>query len=182
MANRQTRRKEQKNKKKVEEVEVVNTKTDIINKIIVALMVICILGLFYLLTIYIINKNTDTDNDTEEETTETAINYEKILIGKTFTMEDADYLVLLYDTSNADIATTYSELITNYKAKEEHLPIYYVDMSNSFNKTYSTTEESNKNPTKASELSINGPTLIRISNNLLVDYIEGEEAITNYLN
>ena len=54
-------------------------------------------------------------------------------------------------------------------------------MTNTFNKKYTTTEESNKNPTKASEISVNGPTLMRITNNGLVDYIEGEESIASYL-
>ena len=54
MANRKTRRKEQKknSKKKVEELEV-KTKTDMLNKLIIALIVICILSMFYLLTLYI---------------------------------------------------------------------------------------------------------------------------------
>lgn len=183
MANRKTRRKEQKknSKKKVEELEV-KTKTDMLNKLIIALIVICILSMFYLLTLYITNKHSDKNNDAEEaESTETSINYEKILVGNTFTMSDTDYIVVFYDTSNSDISNVYSNLISTYKEKEEHLPIYYVDMNNTLNKKFATTEESNKNPTKASELAINGPTLVRITNSELVEYVEGEEAITGYL-
>ncbi len=178
MANRKTRRKEQKNtKKKVEEVEVKNTKDDIINKIIIALIVICFLGLFYLLTVYITNKHSEKDSSEEQESTEKAIDYEKILVGSTFSMSDADYIVVLYDPSNSTVA----DAISAYKSKESHVPIYYADMTNTFNKKYTTTEESNKNPTKASEISVNGPTLMRITNNGLVDYIEGEESIASYL-
>ena len=78
MANRQTRRKEQKKKKEVvEEVKV--TSDSILNKIIIGLMVICLLGLFYLLTIYITNKHTDK-SDTEEtsEKSSVSINYDEI--------------------------------------------------------------------------------------------------------
>lgn len=183
MANRQTRRKEQKKKKKEEAIEETKlTKDEILNKVMIALVVICILGLFYLLTIYITNKHTEKD-DTEEknETSEVSIDYDKILIGKTFSMSDSDYIVVLYEKDSDAVSSIYSELISSYKEKEDHLPIYYVDMSNSFNKKYSTTEESNKNPTKASELSINGPTLVRITDKKLVDYLEGEESIRNYL-
>ena len=177
MANRQTRRKEQKKKKEVVEEIKVNS-DNILNKIIVGLLVICILGLFYLLTIYLTNKDDDSNKKEETEKSEVSISYEEILIGKTFTMKDADYIVVLYDPSNNTVA----EAITAYKGKESHLPIYYVDMTNTFNKKYTTTEESNKNPTKASELTINGPTLIRVTNNNLAEYIEGEEAVTGYLN
>lgn len=180
MANRKTRRKQSKNKK-IEEIEIKSTSTDILNKVIISLTIICILGLFYLLTVYITNKHTEKDSSEEKETTETAIDYEKILVGNSFSMSDTEYLVVYYDTSDADVSKVYRDLVSNYKAKEEHLPIYYVDMNNSLNKKYATTEESNKNPTKASELLINGPTLIRVANNALVEYVEGEEAITNYL-
>ncbi|MBQ6497812.1 MAG: hypothetical protein IJI58_03760 [Bacilli bacterium] len=178
MANRQTRRKEQKKKKEVvEEVKV--TSDSILNKIIIGLMVICLLGLFYLLTIYITNKHTDK-SDTEEtsEKSSVSINYDEILIGKTFSMKDNDYIVVLYDPSVSGVA----DAISSYKNKEDHKPIYYVNMTNTFNKKYTTTEESNKAPSKASELSINGPTLIRITDGNLIEYLEGEEAITNYLN
>lgn len=181
MANRQTRRKNLK-KKKIEAAEEIKLNDSILNKIIIALTVICILGLFYLLTLYITNKHSDK-NTTEEKTesTETAINYDEIMLGKTFSMNSDDYLVIFYDESNSDISSKYSDLVSKYKEKEDHLNIYKVDMSNTFNKGYATTEESNKAPSKASELLINGPTLVRITNNSLAEYIEGEEEITNYL-
>ena len=53
-------------------------------------------------------------------------------------------------------------------------------MSNGLNKSYSG-EESNKNPTKASDIVINGPTLIKFSGNEVVDYIEGVDNIKSYL-
>ena len=54
-------------------------------------------------------------------------------------------------------------------------------MNDSFAKKYRTTEESNKNPTNAAELLINGSTLIKFSNNSVAEYIEGEESIKSYL-
>ena len=60
--------------------------------------------------------------------------------------------------------------------------IYKVDMSSAWKKKYATDSESNKNPTKVSEFKINGPTLIKVSKNKVVEYIEGEEAIRTKLN
>ena len=181
MANRKTRRQNQKNKK-VEEVQEVKVTESVLNKVIIALTVICILGLFYLLTVYITNKHSDNPTKKDEaESSETAINYEEIMIGKTFSMDSDDYLVIFYDKSNSDISGVYSNLVNTYKGKEDHLSIYSVDMSNTFNKGYTTTEEANTVASKASELLINGPTLIRITNKSIAEYIEGEEDITNYL-
>ena len=95
-------------------------------------------------------------------------------------MSDDSYLVVFYDTTNEEINTTYSEIINNYKAKESHLPIYYVDMGNSFNKSH-VKDEANYNPNDESELAITGPTLIKVESSKVVDYIEGEEEIKGYL-
>ena len=95
-------------------------------------------------------------------------------------MSDDSYYVLFYDTTNEEVNNTYSELFNNYKGKEDHIPIYYVDMGNSFNKGFSK-EEANYNPKDESEMAINGPTLIKIDNSQISDYIEGEESIRESL-
>ena len=56
------------------------------------------------------------------------------------------------------------------------------DLGNGLNSKYITSGESNKNPTKANEFLINGATLIKVNNNKVVEYIEGQDQITNYLN
>ena len=42
-------------------------------------------------------------------------------------------------------------------------------------------EKSNKNPTKASELAINGPTIIRFRDGNVREYIEGFDKVVDYL-
>ena len=54
-------------------------------------------------------------------------------------------------------------------------------MSEGLNKKY-TGEESNSNPKKASDIVINGPTLIKVKNGKVIEYIEGTESISDYLN
>lgn len=178
MANRKARRREKKITKVDEVEEVLNTNT--VQKVFIILIVLCFLGMFYLLTIYITNKHSNNTEKEEKTTEETSINYDKISIGKTFSINSDEYLVLFYDTS-VEGSSDYANLLNTYKAKEDHLPIYYVDTSDSFAKKYTTTEESNKNPTNASELLVNGVTLLKISNNKLVEYIEGEDQIKEYL-
>lgn len=150
-------------------------------KIFIVLIVFVVLGLFYLLTLYITNKNEDSSTNDKKSKEETTISYSNIILGKSFSMSDDDYLVIYYDESDEDTKTTYNNLVSTYKGKDEALPIYIVDMSSAFNKKYVTNEESNKNPNNASELLINGSTLIHFSNQSVSEYIEGEEAITDYL-
>lgn len=153
------------------------------NKIILVVGILCFFSFFYLLTSYITNKNSSDMSDTENNnaTDEVSISYENIIVGRTFSMGDGDYLVLYYDKSLEDINSVYSQLVNNYVMLNEHLDIYTVDMSSNFNKSYTTVDEANKNPSNASEIKINGPTLIKISNGKVADYIEGEESISNYL-
>ena len=168
-----TRKKES---KKIEEIN--NFDGDILNKVFVALSVLLFLLAFYFLTIHITNKNKE---DNKEEETKTTVSSSKIIAGRSLSMSNKEYLVLFYDASDEETKSTYSELYSNYKAKNE-MTIYYVDMSSAFNKKYVTDGESNKNPTTESELSINGPTLIRVNKNEVADYIEGQDDISEYLN
>ncbi len=151
--------------------------------LITVLCILCFFGAFYLLTVYVTNKNTKAAD--EEQTTDTSsdptISYDEIMIGRSFSMSDGEYFVLYYDRSDEKINSTYTDLVNTYKAKNDHLDIYKVDMSNSFNKDYATVGEANKSPSTEADILINGPTLIKVSNNKVVQYVEGEEEITKHL-
>lgn len=172
------------NSSKINQVDFGGFDSDIWGKIFIVLAVIVVFGLFYLLTIYITNKNSTDDNNSSSSSTneETVISYDEILLGRSFSMEDEQYIVLYYDKSDEDVSSVYDSLVSSYQGKEDALRIYTVNMGSAFNKSHTTTGEGNHNPTNASELSINGPTLIMFSNQVVVDYIEGEESITSYLN
>lgn len=152
---------------------------DIKGKIIAVICILCFFGLFYLLTLYITNKNTDKKDD--NSTDEVTISYDNILLGRSLSMGDGEYLVICYDKSNEEINSTYSTLVSNYKYKSEHLKIYTVDMSSSFNKKFITDGESNKNPESVDAFAINGPTLFKVTESRVSEYVEGEEAISSYL-
>lgn len=170
-----------KNKKELEKIEKIGSfNDDIINKIYVVLGVIIFLSLFSLLTLYITKKNSETD-ESKQEPTEAVIDYKEIMLGRSLSMSDNDYLVIYYDKTDEEISSTYYSLVSDYEATNEHLDLYTVDMGNSFNKSYAVTGESNKNPASASDMAINGPTLVKVSAGKVVEYIEGEEAISDYL-
>lgn len=154
---------------------------DLWGKVFVAIAVIVFLLLFYLLTLYITNKNSEDETKDDTEKTEVTISYDNIPLGRSFSMSDDDYYVIYYDVDDEDTADTYKDLISTYNGKEEHLKIYTVNMGNGVNKKQATTEESNKNPQNASELTINGPTLIKYSGHAVSEYYEGKDSITEQL-
>ena len=139
-------------------------------------------GIFYLLTVYITNKekeSTDTGNEETEE--KTIIQYEEILVGTSFSMSDDEYLVLYYDQSDETLSRNLSDQVSAYRGKEDALKIYQVDLSNAFNQPYVTKGEPNRNPVSVSDLKFNGPTLIKISHGNVLDYVDGEDRILEYL-
>ena len=168
-SNRAKRRKES---KRIE--EVISDDSSLMDKFFIVAAVILFLLCFYILTVHITNKNNSDSNKESEKTVE--ISKDSIIIGRSLSMGKGEYYVLYYESY---LSETYKEIVDNYKGE---LPIYKVDMSSAFNKKYATTEESNKNPTKTSEFKINGPTLIKVSNKKVVDYIEGEDNIRTNLN
>lgn len=153
--------------------EVVTTEKDYMDKFFIVAAVILFLLCFYILTVYITNKNNDT-SDNKENVVE--INNEYILLGRSLSMGKGDYYVLFFHINDSNV---YDEIVNNYSGD---LPVYKVDMSIAFNKKYITDGESNKNPSKVTEFKINGPTLIKVSNKKVVEYIEGEDAIRTSLN
>jgi len=141
--------------------------------IIVTIVVVLVIAvLFYLLSVYIINK------PDKVRVTEGTISYEQISAGSTFTMSDKKYLVIFYNRDNGGDITT---ALSNYKSKDESLPIYYVDYNDAINGSVVSKDSSNPNATNASELKVKNPTLIEISNGSISQYIEGEDKIIDYL-
>lgn len=136
--------------------------------------VIVFLGAFYLITSFVLNK----DEKKEEEKVEATIQYEEILAGSSFSMKPEKYLVVYYDFTDSELSELASKVYDyTYSGSKT---IYTVDMSNGFNKGFAK-EKSNKNPSKVSELAINGPTLIYFKEGKISKYIEGSEDIIDYL-
>ena len=172
MAKRKSNQRK-KNEKKIEEVK---SGIDLSSSIYSIAGILLFILAFYLLTLYITNKNTDDDEEDTPKTVE--ISDEKILVGSILSKSDGEYLVLCYDFNNE--SQDYDNLYTTAKATGKK--IYKLDLSNGLNKKYITDSESNKNPTKANEFLINGATLIKVNDHKVVDYIEGYDSINNYLN
>ena len=129
-----------------------------------------IIGLFY-------TKEIDLNNDSKDKKDEVSIDNNTIMIGQMFEQSSDDYYVLIYDTSDKEsLIPTWKSV---YEGKDNPLTIYTVDSKKKFNAKYITNSDSNKNATSLDDLKVVSPTLIRITNKQISDYIEGEDSIVN---
>lgn len=144
--------------------------------IIVSAIVVIIFCAFYFLTVYITDKNTEKTDTTEES----IISYTEVMVGRSFKLPETEYLVLYYDKSDEDLVENFEEVSNGHYAGVGPYNLYIADMSNAINKSY-IGETSNTNPTKASELTINGPTLIHFRDGAVLEYLEGVDSILSYL-
>lgn len=170
----------QNEKRKIEQIDS-GFDSNVWHYITVISIVIIFICAFYLLTLYITSKNGNNDSkkdDTESTTSE--ISYSDIMIGRSFSISDGEYYVVYYDKTDDSINSSLTSVVSDYKSKEEHLDIYSVNMGDGLNKKYAK-DESNHNPSNASEFAISGPTLIKFSDGEVVDYVEGIDEITDYL-
>lgn len=172
--------KKKQSKKKVEEkkIETVETKKSLVDSLFIVFYIVMFFVAFYLLTLYITHKHSDTsDNNVVQET---QVSYDEIMLGRSLSMKDKDYLVIFYDSGNSDVSGTCSDAVNQYRNTNTK-SLYFVDMGNGFNSSYVSEGESNKNPASASELSINGPTVIHVSKGAVIEYIEGLDEVVEYL-
>ena len=149
------------------------------DKLFVVFCIVLFFLAFYFLTLYITHKNSEP-NKSDSDAVETNFSYDEILLGRSLSMDKDEYYVIFYDSSDEEVSSTCSELVSTYRANTGNT-LYFVDMHDGFNSSHSTDGESNKNPSSASELSINGPTVIKISNKQVVDYVEGLNEVSEYL-
>lgn len=158
--------------KKIDEIQ--NSITSEIYKTLkIIFAVIVFLGIFYLVTVALVDYKSN-----EADPEEASIQYDEILAGSSFTMRDDEYLVAYYDFNDEELSDL-SYAISSYSYSGSKR-LYIVDMSNGFNTNY-VSDKSNKNVKNVSELAINGPTLILIKDGKVSDYIEGSEKIVDYL-
>lgn len=161
-----------KKKNKTNYVEDFNKTFSIKNSIITILIVLGIFGGFYLLANYITNRGYKFNRNNVEAT----ISYEEIMAGSTFNMNRDKYVVVFY---NRDIDDDITNHISIYGSRDGN-NIYYVNLKNGMNK-YVLDDVGNKNATKASELKVTNPTLIKIEDKEITEYIEGKDNILEYL-
>lgn len=130
-----------------------------------------IMGLFY-------TKEIDL-NKKEEKKEEVNIDNKTIMLSQLFEQPKDEYYVLIYDVSDKN--SLVKAWISIYENSNGALTLYRVDSSKKFNSNYIVKENSNRNATGLDDLRVIAPTLIKVKNKGIVEYIEGEDEIINIL-
>lgn len=173
MARKQNVKRKIKNEKKVAEVKN-SYSHDVFTILKIVFGVLLFLAIFYLITVAVVSNDSSDD-----ETLEATIQYDEILAGSSFGMNDSEYLVVYYDFEDSELSDL-SSAVYSY-SYDDKLRIYTVDMGNGFNSKFVSDEKSNTEPEDAGDLAIVGPTLIKIVDGKVTKYIEGSEDIIDYL-
>ena len=143
-------------------------------KILVGLIVI--LAILYLLTVFVFNKEEPIKRTNKKG----SIEYSQVVVGTIFKTLDPEYYVLAFDSE--DVTNSYIlNKATNYKSKNNALPLYTLDLSSEFNKNY-VGKESNYEESSVDNLVFKGTTLIKIKDKKIVKFIENVEEIDKELN
>lgn len=175
MNRKQTLKRMKKEKKEKNTV----TETNYVNRFVMTLglVLIAVIGSYLFIGIFI-TKTIKFGDDKEE--TEIVIDNKTILAGQIFDQNEEEYYVLVYDTS--DTKTMLGNWKSKYEGTTDALKVYVVNPKVSLNNKYIVKDNSNTSPTGYEDLKIKAPTLIKISNKSVAEYIEGENEIKNIFN
>ena len=173
--NRKQVLKDMKKKKKEKNFE---EETNYVSRFILYLLIFLILLIIgYLIIGIFVNKTISFNKKDTKETSKVTIDNNTILAGEIFDQKEDEYYVLVYNKNEVNsILGTWKGV---YSGKENALKIYEVDSETKLNGNFIVKENSNKDAQSYSELRIVSPTLIKINNKKIVEYIEGEEQIKN---
>lgn len=170
MAKKQIQKNIEKNNK-AQEAKIQNkkeTKALIIVLVSVVLVLLCV----YLVTAFVRGDFASKSDDDSENT------IKLIASSEVFNKSNEDYFVIFYDLDDED--SDKETLETKINDLSSLKKIYKVDLGDKINSAIQG-NVSNTNAQQTSDLSINGVTLMKISENKNVEYVEGYTAVNNYL-
>ena len=136
------------------------------------ILVYFLIGVFYTKEI---DFKSDKDTKSKDEVT---VDNSTITLGQLFDQSQDEYYVLVYDVN--DDKSIIPSWLSIFESKNSNATIYKVDSKNKFNSEFLTNENGNKNATTYSDLKVKSPTLIKINNKSISEYIEGEDNIKEY--
>ena len=141
--------------------------------IIVVLAVLLVAFIFYLLSAIFITKEINLGSKKENNETNVQVQ-NNILAKNTFRQTEEVYYVYYYDFDNkiSDIENSIGKLDDK---------VYRVNTKDALNTNY-VSEESNPSAKVLEELKVKAPTLIKVQNDEIISYFEGEDSISAFLN
>ncbi|MCI8588730.1 MAG: hypothetical protein HFG40_03670 [Bacilli bacterium] len=153
-----------------------------ISKIIKILIGLCaFLIVFYFLALLMTGEIKLGGKGNQDEK-KVEIQYDEIIAGETFTKEEEEYYVFYFNFTEK-LSSTYFLYRDSYVEKEEHLPMYLVDLEKGFNKGHVTKdqEEREDHPENIEALKVTSPTIIKIKDKKVVERVEGKDEVVELL-
>jgi len=139
--------------------------------VIVLIVIIFAVALFYLATRMFITKDLFTGSNTKtEETTTGEINYDVAIMGEILNRPYKTYYVAIYNKTEGEYMSEMISLVYAYTAKDEHLHVYTVDLSNELNKSYYDPENIKLDVDNLKDLKVGDITLLKIKNGEIIKY------------
>jgi len=174
--NRKDKRKDKKNKQLYKEVRNENSEFDSMFKILFGVLLV----FFTVYVGYAIYNGDFAKTKKEEKPVEFQDIF--ILAGSTFNMDKDEYYVMYYDLSD-EYSTAMGLLYEGYVNSGSGIKMYLVDLENKFNHPYMLKEgeKLNSKPKDISEFKVENPTLVKIKNKNIVEFMVGREKISKYL-
>lgn len=159
-----------------------NEETKTMKQFLITLIIV-IVGVvgIYLLTKYVVKKDSSTTDNSTTTEEKSYIDPNTAIVGTMLNKSSDEYYVIIYDKTG-DNATTYSSIVSTYKAKDKALKVYTVDLSNSLNKKYIATDnKTNHKATNLEDLKFGEVTLLKVKNNKITEAYETTNAIKKAL-
>ncbi len=168
--------KTKKNKKLISSTKA-HYNEDVVKLIKIGAIVLICFAIIYLITAIIKGEIFKKEKKQEVE-----IQNQEILMGESFLKNDSEYMILYYDFDDPNYSNLYAMFVSNYGSNST-LPLYTVNLATKFSQKYTAgeNETANTNPTSLANLKVKGTTLIRFKDHKVTNYIEGKDAIKNYL-
>ncbi len=179
----------QKNKKNTKtsvqlKKEINTSNNEIIRLIKIIIIITIIMALIYVVTIFATKKADEVksnDTTTSEQTTQTEIQYDNIMIGTMLNKGGTYYVLIEENTKDDQRIDEYDMLITIIKNTEDAPTIYKADLTDAFNKVYKA-KESNYYVDNISDFKVTGTTLVKIEDAKIVSAVDDYDGIKKELN
>lgn len=167
--------------KRIRKDKSISTEENNIKTFLISVIIILgCLGIVYLFTLLAQKKGLFDEGYNKPETKTPSISYTNITSGTVFDRDEDEYYVLFIDTKDSSYIYI-SSIIAKYEENDDYLPIYIVDLNDSFNKNI-IGEEDNEDASDSSELSIKDYALMKVEDGENTKYLSTLEEIEEELN
>ena len=144
--------------------------------IVVLILISVCIGMYFLTENILSNENKPKDPGSSE----TVIDYDRIIFGNLFNRSYDEYYALVLDYSKD--YDNYKSLVTNYYTGTKSIKVFYIDSQDNFNNKYMD-EETNIQAKTLEEIKVKskGLTLIHIKNSKIVKIVDDDKEIRKLL-